>query len=344
MINQDEVFAAISDWWDKVRRGAANVDLKTEDVRGKLLDALMANQNDLGAYYQFESDCAEKIQQARGYYGLLDEYLLAAPSREEDDGWVKVIALTFRFEGAGYAPFVKLPPGASAGIRQALESRYPGVRIEVSKFGMVLPWGDFDLPPLTSVLAMEESIQKSSVKAGPPLVPGQNTVQLVLAANIILPWEAASDIETWEQFDEECASEIEHAKLENPCTILVPELSSGQGDLCGAGALLSEVGYALLRPVIDLMDDRFVNVLNNEERTRGILEIVLVTGEGPRLSGVPPTSISVRMKDGLRLLAETQLVETMTPAFVVGYLARHVDLYLRPGCEMRVVDLRDESA
>ncbi len=312
-----------------------------------LLDYIYEVQHSLIELDFLDNTCANTMELSKKYYDILDEYVSQSPTHQQEDGWIKVSGITFLVENIKqYAPQMFI----SESVRKKLERkilRKSGFRgdIKISSFGILMPIEEPALPSAAAILSIEEKTENPSnnpfnISIG---LPGRGHAQLTLCMYIKLPWDKAGDIEDWEQFDQLEATEVEMTHINHKdIEINLPELSDHPARCISMNDLLFELGQSVVRLYNDTFDDEIITNLNNEERSDAKIEFVLSNLNKKPHEFLTPTNISIRLKDGSKLLTEFELLETHSPGFVLGHLNSLVNLMLRPGCKMTVVDLREQ--
>lgn len=309
-----------------------------------LLQRLFETQADPKGAADLEKACSTSADLAFLYYQIIDNYLSSCPSITGDDAWVKLSGVSFLFEEVDeYAPCVELTDIERQAIAEKLKARakFPG-EIQVATFGIMLPVGDFDFPPLCFLMGMEESIGKPSS----PRVhktPLGSAAQLIVGVRIVLPFHLAPAIDRWEGFDMEWGHAVEDADM-SEFDIRVSGISKKPGTWIGGDSLVFEMGHALMRPTQDSFDDLVMKGFGDAspKPTEPTVEFVLTDSDEEAILGAKGTSIAARIKDGQTVLAEAAFFGTNVPAFVLGYWQALVQDILYPGCAIRVVDLRGQ--
>jgi hypothetical protein len=308
-----------------------------------LLDYIHQIQHSQIDLYKLDQLCSRTMALSEKYYDIVSDHLSQSPSHDEEDGWIKVSGFTVLVENIQeYAAYIPIPEIDREKLKQQIleKSGFKG-DVKFSSFGMLFPAGESSLHSIAASLAIEEKTENSATIEGSLFtlpIPKINA-QLMLCMYIKLPFTHANDVHDWKDFDEKYATEIEIMHLRHDIYLSIPSLSETPARFISSNELLFELGEILLREVGNHFDDLVIGKLNNKERTDAKIDFVLTLVEVDEDS-LPFTKINVQLKNGEELLAEMPLVETYSPAFILGHLNMLVSTLIRPGCKMNVIDMR----
>ena len=306
----------------------------------------VATSNDPQMIGRLESQCAADVDLAATYYHVVSSYLMGAPSYEPDNGWVKVSGFVFEVPNAHqYAPVVQLSDQQCEELAAKLKNVrtlpggvFPG-NIWVSRFGLVFPASAKDMIVDQHLLGMEASLGTSWRPQFPfmPVTPCQDALLIYVMVLMELPWR--NDVDSWEDFDQNFACEVERDDVRPALRLSVPALSAQPAifRVPPWGDAMFSLGETIYGESFRPLEDLVVNELNSVPRDQPRIDFLVA----PKTDafGLSVYSIIGRISDGEHVIEEVQMFDTISPGFAIGWMSHVLDVYVGHQAQMRTIPI-----